>query len=317
MNPTGEYRTAILPFKELEPKACTALAAALRDVIGLLESWGIAISSPVRLRAAEKHLRKVADANSYGETEQELIRTAKAIDLAIDFYLISTSLNKKRDDPIAKDLVIALGGTLDGNIKDMSSYDMQAQFWAGTLFAQSGLRVKFIPKTNKRTPDFLVSVRTLDFAIEVKRPHSVNSAKKRLKEAAEQLYDYGKPGIIFLDLSACIFNDDLIIPKGTLSAREIVTEELRKLEVELVSYIESYPRPKKFSKVVDLISFAKFWGWKSLNPPKEDGGNAFTMNPFPDAYKVIIYDYINDLQEMLLKGIEKITGNPVAVRRRH
>jgi hypothetical protein len=315
MNPTGEYRTAILPFKKLEPRACTALAAALRDVIGLLESWGIPVSSPVRLRAAEKHPRKVAEANSYGETEEELIRTAKAIDLAIDFYLISTSLNKDRDDPIANDLVRALGGTLDGNIKNLSSYDMQAQFWAGTLLAQSGLRPAFIAQGNKPTPDYLVSVWSLDFAVEVKRPHSVNSAKKRLKEAADQLYDYGKPGIIILDLSACVFTDDLIIPKGTVSARQAVTKRLSDLEAELVSYIESYPRPEKFSKVVDLVTFGRFWVWKNLDPPTEDAGPVFRMNPFPDVYKINLYDYINQLQEMVLKGVGKLTGNPVAVRR--
>lgn len=312
MNPTGEYRTAILPYTHLSPKACTALAAALRDVIGLLESWGIRVPTSGRLRAAEKHLRRVAQAGSYGSNEAELIRTAKAIHLAIDFYLISTSLNKDRDDPIATDLVKALRGTLDGTIKNLSPYDIQSQFWTGTLLAQSGLRPAFISPSNEPTPDFIVSVYTLDFAVEVKRPHSLEGAKACLSRAADQLHAFGKPGVVFLDLSACVFTDDLVIPKAHFSARETVHQRLSALEAELVSFIESYTRPEKFRGVVDLVSFARFFVWKTLDPPEEDAGSVFTMNPFPDAYTVNIYGYITRLQEMLLKGTAKVTRNPVA-----
>lgn len=312
MNPTGEYRTAILLYPLLSPKACIALAAALRDVIGLLGSWGIPIPPSGRLRAAEKHLRLVAQADFYGSSEAELTRTAKAIHLAIDFYLISTSLNKDRDDPIAADLVRALPGTIDGDIRNLSPYDIQSQFWAGTLLAQSGLRPAFIPPSNEPTPDFVVSVWSLDFAVEVKRPHSVEGAKECLSRAADQLHTFGKPGVVFLDLSACVFTDDLIIPKPHLSAREIVHQRLSALEAGLVSFIESYPRPEKFRGVVELVSFARFFVWKTLDPPEEDAGSVFTMNPFPDAYKINIYGYITRFQEMLLKGTARVTGNPVA-----
>ena len=317
MKATGEYRTAILPFTHLTPKACTALAAALRDVIGLLESWGIRVSSSGRLRAAEKHLRRVAEAGSYGNSEAELIRTAKAIHLAIDFYLISTSLHKDRDDPIANDLLRALGGTLDGSIKNLSSYDIQSQFWSGTLLAQSGLRPAFIPPSTKPTPDFIVSVWTLDFAVEVKRPHSVEGAKKCLTQAADQLHAFGKPGVIVLDLSACVFTDDLIIPKSPVSTREIVSERLSTLEAALVDYIQSYTRPEKFSSVVDLVTLGRFFVWKTLDSPEYDAGPVFRMNPFPDAYRVNIHGYITRLQEMLLRGMVKVTGNPIAYAARY
>ena len=312
MNQTGEYRTAILPYAHLSPRACTALAAALRDVIGLLESWDIRVPASGRLCVAEQHLRRVAQAGSYGISEAELIRTAKAIHLAIDFYLISTSLNKDRDDPIATDIVRALRGTLDGNIKNLSPYDIQSQFWAGTLLAQSRLHPAFIPPSKEPTPDFVVSVWTLDFAVEVKRPHSLEGAKECLSRAADQLHAFGKPGVVFLDLSACVFTDDLIIPKPDLSAREIVHQRLSALEAGLVSFIESYPRPEKFRSVVDLVSFARFFVWKTLDPPEEDAGCVFTMNPFASAYKININGYITRFQEMLLNGTAKVTGNPVS-----
>lgn len=121
----------------------------MQDAITALERWNLSISSDGRLRIAQQHLIKVADSGSYGETEEELIQTAKAAFLAKDFYKISTALNKERDNPIAEELMRALEGTLDGKTEKNDPYAIQSQYWAGRLFAQSGLRPA-VPSTLTR-----------------------------------------------------------------------------------------------------------------------------------------------------------------------
>src|SRR5436309_2534552 len=149
-----EYELAVLPHNNFSPQACRALAVALEDVIIALERWNVRINSDGRLHVAQRHLIKVADAGCYGKTEEELIQTAKAAALAKDFYEISNALNKDRDDPIAKELAIALEGTLDGGSKNKSPYAIQSQYWMGMLFAHSGLKPTVLSKTTGITPDF-------------------------------------------------------------------------------------------------------------------------------------------------------------------
>lgn len=163
----GEYEIALLPFDDLSPAGCGALGVALQDVIIALESWNVRVAPLGRLRTAQKQLFRVASRGSYGDTEAELVQTAKAAALANDFYLISSALRKDRDDPIAKELVVALGGALDGANKDKSAYEIQAQYWAATLFAQSGLKPAVLSTTTRRKPDFVAFVGTLELGMTV------------------------------------------------------------------------------------------------------------------------------------------------------
>lgn len=305
----GEYKTAILPFIHLTPEACSALAAALRDAIAVLESWNLRVGFS-RLRAAEQHLRQVAKQGSFGESDAQLIQTAKAAAIASDFYLISTALNKDRDDPIAEELEVAIKGNLEGSNKNASPYEIQAQYWVGMLLAQSKLRPK-VPPVNGRRPDFVISLGTLDCGVEVKRPRSTQGIIRCLGDAANQLKDYGLPGVIALDLSACIVSDDLIIPSGMVSARERIRQLLYPIADRLIDYVDSYTRSDKFSRIIALMILARFWVWKSSDPPEPDLGVLFSIPAFPKACSGLIEDETKRLQVMLLRGVQKVSGNPV------
>ena len=305
----GEYKTEILPFTHLTPEACSALAAALRDAIAVFESWNLPVRLG-RLRHAERHLRQVAEQGSFGTTHAELIQTAKAAFLASDFYLISTALNKERDDPIAKELAVALRGNLDGNSKNASPYEIQAQYWVGMLLAQSGLRPA-VPLIEGRKPDFVISVGSMSCGVEVKRPHSFKSVGRLLSDAAKQLRDYKLPGVIALDLSECIVSDELIIPNGTIPASDVVRQRLYPAANKLMNYVDSYARSDKFSRIIALVVFARYWVWKSLDPPEPDSSIFFSIPAFPKACSNLVVDQIKRLQGLLLSGVHKVTGNPV------
>lgn len=305
----GEYKTAILPFTHLTPAACSALAAALRDAIATFESWNLSVIFG-RLHAAEQHLRRVAEQDSYGSSEAELIQTAKAVALASDFYMISMALRSERDDPIAEELAVALRGNLGGNSKNTSPYEIQAQYWTGMLLAQSGLRPA-VPPIAGRRPDFVISVGTLSCGVEVKRPRSINSVMRCLSDAAKQLRDYKLPGVIALDLSECIVSDNLILPISRMPSREIVRQHLYPEATQLMNYVNSYTRSDKFSRITALVVFARLWVWKSLDPPEPDIGILFSSPAFPQACSGLVVEQIHHLQDMLLNGIEKVIGSPV------
>jgi len=302
-----EYALAVLPFNDFSPEACRALVVALQDSITVFENWNIRISPDSRLRVAQRHLAKVAEAGSYGETDKELIKTAKAASLAKDYYEISNALRKDRDDPIAEELALAIRGTLDGKSKNKSPYAIHSQYWLGMLFAHGGLKPAVLSKSTGAKPDFVVSVGTLDLVVEVKRPDSLKSALRSLEAAADQLRGSKMPGVICLDLSECIVTDDLIIPREGVWARKVIDERMAAAQEKLINHINSYTSSDKFSRIIDLVLVARYWVWKSLDPPENDVGFTFRIHPFADACGGLIWREINLFQEKVQEGMNQLS----------
>ena len=151
----GKYLIAVLPFSRLSPSACAALAAAIDDALEIFDRWQLPIGMSTRLLKARSRLLKVSNQSSYGENSDELYETAKAILLANEFYLISRTLKEDRAEPIAEELEVALGGTLNEiEAKKKTAFDIQSQFWFGTVLAYSGLHPA-IPDSKRRRPDFI------------------------------------------------------------------------------------------------------------------------------------------------------------------
>jgi hypothetical protein len=161
----------IYPVERLLPDACAVIARALAKAIAVFEHWVIPVADTGRLLEAQRWLEEVAKRGHYGESDEELRRTGRAVALAVDFYHISTAPGDERDDSLAKEIARSLGGTLEGKTRDSTPYDFQSQFWVGTLLAQSGLRPKVLGgKREGVRPDFLIEAATLECAVEVKRP---------------------------------------------------------------------------------------------------------------------------------------------------
>jgi hypothetical protein len=267
------------------------------------------------LQRAVRHLRTIAERGTLGDDPADLMRTARAAALAVDFYHIATTLRQTRDDPIATELGLALGGTLEGDSQDTSAHEHQSQYWVGVLLAQSGLRPA-VPTDAGTRPDFVVQLNDLGCGVEVKRPRGMKAARRLLKDAADQLRAFGGPGIIALDLSAAIGTASLVLPQAEAAARDVIRDRLFRAADQLDNYIHRYERSDKFNRVIALVTFARFWVWASLDPPISDAGIVFTVTIFPKAYSGILLSYGERLQEMLLRGIEKLTGNPVEYRHR-
>ena len=135
----AKYPTAVIPFSGLSPAACAALAAAIDDAIEAFRKWQLPTGPNTRLLNARRRLLKVANEGSYGTTAVELYDTAKAILVANDFYGISRTMQDERAAPIAEELRVALRGPLSEiETKNNTAFDIQSQFWFGTVLAYSG-----------------------------------------------------------------------------------------------------------------------------------------------------------------------------------
>lgn len=311
----AKYPIALIPFSGLSPSACTALAAAIDDAIEAFRKWNLPTGTNTRLLIAKHCLLKVSERDSYGETPEELYQTAKAILLANDFYLISRTLKEDRADPIAEELRVALGGALrESATKHKKEFDIQSQFWFGTVLAHSGLHPA-VPDIKTTRPDFVISVGTLECGVEIKRPKSPESAGRALSSAASQLHKYGKPGVIVLDLTQCVGADEMILHQGTPSARQILKHRFYPLANALMDGANDYSQSDKFQRIVVLVMYARFFNWTLGAKKDSDMGFLFNSTVVPEACAGLVVGESNRIQRLIARGFERISGNPLSVRR--
>jgi hypothetical protein len=311
----GKYPIAVLPFTHLSPPACSALAAAVDDALDIFCRWQLPVGMSTRLLKAKSRLLKVANQNSYGETSDELYETAKAILLANEFYLISRTLKEDRAEPIAQELEIALGGTLsETKSKNKNAFDIQSQFWFGTVLAYSGLHPA-VPDSKKRRPDFIINVGSLSCGVEIKRPQSGESAWRAISSAASQLRAYGLPGVIAVDLSQCVGADELILHRGAVAARQIVRHRFYPLVNQLTHAVRNYSRSDKFDRILLLKTYVRFFNWTPGEKEDADMGFFFRSTVFPTACSGLVTDQSERIQNLIVRGFERISGNPLFLKR--
>ncbi len=304
------YHRAVIPYHRLSPEACSALAVAIDDAIKLFDRWGIPILGASRLPLAARHLRQVAESGTYGATPPELEITAKAIMLAIDFYCIASSLEQDREDVIANELAVALKGDLERRSRDRSAYEMQSQFWVGALLAQSGLHPAMPVILNRRRPDFVIRVDTLDCGVEVKRPQTENSSERALHDAAAQLREYGKPGIVVIDLSECLGTDSMIINEREPTTREVINQQTSLLADRLTNIAHTYERSNKFDRIIALFIYTRFIASRSDKDAELDIGISFRVTLFPRACGGLVIPQQRQIEQRLIRGLERL-GNRV------
>lgn len=305
-----ERSWSVIPFAKLTPEACHHIADAAREAIRVFETWDLHLPETSRLRMSASHLAAVACAGNFGSTEEELYITAQALHTAIDFFQVAQHIDSERSDAVAAELVRALRGTLDARTKDSNPYDIQTQFWFGVLLAKAGLKPRVPPSLPGAKPDFQIEFDTLEIAVEVKRPQNFASARRALDTAAGQLRDFGKPGMIALDISECFGAAQLIV--GAKRAREPAAELVKSLfrpsVARLVKHVRSYDRSDKYNRIVCLGVWARIVSWhKDLDEPN---ATVFAwFESFPTACAGLLADSSRRLASVLHDGVEELTGD--------
>jgi hypothetical protein len=309
----SKYALALLPHKDLTPAACNALAVALDEARETLRSWNIRLPETGRLEMAARQLRRIADQNHYGASIEELHLSAQAIFLANDFYTITRTLRADRLEPIARELIRALAGTLQQDSLDRRAYEMQSQFWFGTLLAYSELH-PMVPDTSGKRPDFVITIEEVRLAVEVKRPSTFATAHVLVDSADEQIRGYGRPGIVVVDLSEAIGTELLLDRESSSQGRTRVSDAVRPVFTKYADELKTYIRrrqPTDYSSIVGLIVYTRFCVWEDPTANRLDFGFLLNGQVLPLACGGLMEHFAERTMDRLAPGVKRLTGNPL------
>jgi hypothetical protein len=118
-----------------------------------------------------------------------------------------------------------------------------------------------------------------------------------------------------LDLGHVIGADDLILHGGSPSARQLAESRFFPLVNELMEVVGNYSRSDKFKRIVVLVMYARFFNWTLGEKKDSDMGFFFKSTVLPEACAGLIADESDRIQNMIARGFERISGNPLLVRR--
>lgn len=314
MSPLSRYAQAILPHSQLTPAACGAIAVALEVAIERLAA--LDIRSPVLGRANEalRHLKRVATENSYGTSELELHRTARAIFLANDLYAITGALPPTGNKVFSEELARLARGTLEEDSRDQRGYAVQSQFWFGALLAHGGLEPKIPPGSGKR-PDFIVNVEGVGVGVEVKRPISEDSSLELVDYADEQLCAYGVSGLIAVDLSEVLGTRLLTVPPQPVNSPDAARNRIRPEFLRVAGMLEDHIRgsqPVHHKRTIGLVTYARHCVWLDGDPLELDFGFFLRGKVFPNGSAGLLEHHAERFIDRLKPAVQRLTGSQLS-----
>jgi hypothetical protein len=301
----------------MSPASCAAYVAGIQDALIRFEQWGIITSPHSRIVRAADHLRRVAELGTYGESDEELRKTAAAIQLAHDCLHMTSMLGADPQEQMARELQCATGGALDDRALSSAALDVQTQFWFGSWLAQSGLHPN-VPRTGSRpTPDYVITVDTFDFAVEVKRLQRLEALRTRLRQAARQLSSPRcPPGIVAIDITSCLDGIDLV---GTIDDESTVRQQLAgsfdAAAAHITRYVTAQKARGRFSRWVLLVLYARFLVWVHDPILKPNLGLHFNSPTYPESCSGLVTDQIAKIQYLLVSGLPWMGVERSIVRR--
>lgn len=297
----------IVTANRITPQRCGVLALELEGALEKLEAWSVPVPSQSRVWDAVSRLRQVAEAGHHGTTREELALTARAITLAVDVRNIAAALDPNLPGGVmGQELRHVLRGTLGHTTTSHQPSQVLSQYWFAVLLARSRLRPRVLGRSRRRSPDFRISVGSLDCGVEVKHPEARTSAIRALDSAADQIRAYGKPGVIAVDLSSCVEADSLIV--GHITADRPAREHARPLahEIfdELYDHAAQYSRSDKYTKVILMCAFTRLCSWHESDMSEPYLWIHVRTRPFPRNYGGALRHEAERIRHALHQGVK-------------
>lgn len=291
-----------LPNVIAKPSGLDFLATGLSESIDIVKTWNIRVPDSSRLPLAVRLLQRTSKLSEYPPDTQELVRIGNAIGTGFDFYRITRFLPDERIPAIAEDLRRALGGSLD-DTGPSSAFRAQSQISLAAILTAGGLKPGAPETTGASTPDYLVSIGTVTFGVEIKRPESVRSIQQRVDEAIDQIDTFSTSGgVLTFDVTDCVgsqFNPDAR-DNGASSKFEIVCETVQHA-------VENSTRPG-LSKVTNLVVFGVWLRWEA-GPPIVPRGTLLTYDKvFRSARHGLIFEQSKQVLNRIFHGMTALGG---------
>ena len=306
----------------LTPPRMGHLADQLDEAIGALDvramsDWRIRIPPDTRLPKIVRRLREAAAEESFPECPSQRALIAQAARDAQEFAEISWVLPVDALRPLRHRLQQAVFGTL-GQTRH-KAYQAQSELWTGAVLTRSGALTGVRLSDEGKSPDFILSNGTTEYAVEVKRPTNPRRALDLVSKAAGQLRnDRYHGGAIVVDLTDCLGSE-----LGDLSGRgrprvDEVEAKIKELTNPLRKQVfgDSSGRIQaRYRHVFALVTFTRGMCWdlddlSQMHPLRHVLWIPFLHGGNPEQNRAAFW-----LAELIDKGIGE-TGHQGLARRK-
>jgi hypothetical protein len=301
--------SALIPFAELSPTNSGKLAQRAWELMETLENWGLRLESSASLLTSVRQLERVAERDSYGNSLPELQRTGEALRIVYDWLQVLNCLTDKRASNVAEELCQAIAS----GANDRRASDILSQFWFGTLLAHSGLRPAVPPAAQGRRPDFVIQADTYLLSVEVKRPQTLSSTLRAVREAAAQIRDYGKPGFVALDLSLAL-NTQRFLIGGYLDSEQPLERfgpDFLQATEAIAARVRGQRSEGSYRSLMGLFMFARGDAWHHQRMSSPYSTVFVNSRTFERACFGLVTNTSERVTGLIRSGVERLTGAPV------
>jgi hypothetical protein len=163
----------ILPYQPLNAADCNVPADALEGAIRRPVDQGVRS----RLPQAVKLLRAVAAQGAYPSNQARLLPIANAIKAGFGFTAIANPLPRIPNAEVLDACRRAVRGLLTDH-EPTPAHRAQTQLQFGCVLAEAGLSPAAVQPVARKVPDYVVDLRGLPTAIEVKLPASPRGSRR-------------------------------------------------------------------------------------------------------------------------------------------
>ena len=215
-----------------------------------------------RLPKSVVQLRRAVATGSYGDSPSDRDRTARAYFFIADLaHIANTPLLHQQ--VVSGEIQVALDGGLECESSERAPFEMQSQCWVGVALFMANPLVG-VPAGQGRRPDFALPGPRGLYGVEVTRPHTWKSAVRALDRAAGQIRDWGRNGVVVLDLSDCLIAGGC--HPADLSSeehiRDVVRPALHEHSRPLLARGPAYQRSDKYGRVMGVVLFCRVAWWR-------------------------------------------------------
>jgi hypothetical protein len=291
------------------PSGLSIVASKLDESIEIIKSWRIRVADSSRLPSASRLLHRSSALSAYPEDAGQLVRIGNAIRVGFDFYHITRTLPDERVAVVAEDLRRSLNGTLD-DTGPTAAHRAQSQVLFASIMAVGGLRPAAPTTAAGSTPDYVVRVGTLTFAVEMKRPESLAGLQAKMDEAIDQISAMDSAGgVLFVDVSDCISLD------SSPSSRDPDARAAFRAATEAVRNALLNSTRAGRAKITNLFVVGVWFGWRD-GPPRAPHPVFLTYEEvFHSARAGLLVEQAKEVHERLFRGFSTF-GGEIRERRR-
>lgn len=302
----GDVGSAVATRIEIVSGSLGLLTRRLEFCKASLGKLGFRVSRYGRVSQAIQLMTSAAVDGRFPDSPGDLERLADAISLAFALAQVVDTLR----DPVPPGLQLSIQASLGGSLGVVSASAhrraLSELHFASSLVA-AGLPIGSPRPRPSKTPDFVATVDSFDFLVEVKRPSSEQAIPRKVDEAVKQCRKYAdRPTTIVLDLTDLLPHS--LSVEGLALAEEANRNAFNRLSKAALEYV-NYKRAKDAKDVAGLFMYAEPVVWNRPAPDRLPTSILqYSFQVFPDCKMGIAHVSSRRFMQHSVRGLDLLAG---------